>query len=259
MCHPTPQFSPMCHPSPCHPRPQFSLICDASPQFSSMCHPSNQNMSSTSGPKVAGSTGPVWPPAHHPPNSLVSVIRADNMTIEQTAEWVRTLGRYHSWKEVDEHANNFKTNNIRGCQLQRLTNEILKEDLVVVKYGPDWRSCRRSNDCYPRVRWLIIYGWKNLCMRARASKPDVRIDAKNWGSRRQCILISEEIKLYEEHNGIPIVKSRFKAGRAQKWGDEMIWMPKNVHSSNERFSKQRSPSKVHIEEYQGKSNESVAL
>jgi len=140
MCHQTPQLSPMCTPrsqfSPvCHPSPQFSAICDPSPPFPPMCDPIKQNMSSTSGPKVVGSMGQVWPPVHHPPNSLVSVIRADSMTIEQTAEWVRTLGRYNAWKEVDEYANNFKTNSVSGYQLQKLTNEILKEDLGILKYG----------------------------------------------------------------------------------------------------------------------------
>jgi len=35
------------------------------------------------------------------------------MTVEQTTEWVRTLGRYHGWKEADTYAKNFKTNNKR--------------------------------------------------------------------------------------------------------------------------------------------------
>merc|ERR1719334_290539 len=64
MSHPSPQFSPMCHPSPqflpmCHPSPQFSPMCHPPLEFLPMCHPSNQNMSATSGPKLAGSMGKV--------------------------------------------------------------------------------------------------------------------------------------------------------------------------------------------------------
>merc|ERR550534_3596896 len=100
----TPQYSPM----------RYS---------SNQCYPNNQNMSSSSGYQTVGNMGQVWPPVYHPPNSDVSMIRADNMTVEQTAEWVRTLGRYNAWEETDEYAENFKENNI------------LKDDLGIAKCG----------------------------------------------------------------------------------------------------------------------------
>merc|ERR550534_2011197 len=124
LCHPTPQYSPMCWSSP-----QFPPLCHQSPQLAPMCHSSDQNMSSTSGSKVAGSMRQVWPAAHHPPNSPVPEIRADNMTIWQTAEWVRTLGRYHAWKEADAYADNFKANNICGYLLKKIDERDTKEGI----------------------------------------------------------------------------------------------------------------------------------
>jgi len=50
--------------------------------------------------EVTRSIGQVWPPVHHPPNSRVSMVRADNMTVGQTAEWVRTHGRYNLWDDL---------------------------------------------------------------------------------------------------------------------------------------------------------------
>jgi len=77
----------------------------------------------------------VWPPAHSPQNSFVPVIRADSMTVEQTAAWVRTLGRFNNWEEADQYAQNFASNNIWGYLLQKLTNDTLKNELGIVKYG----------------------------------------------------------------------------------------------------------------------------
>merc|ERR550534_3567687 len=130
MCHPSPQFFFMSHPTP-----QFPPMYRRSPQYSPIHHPNNQNMSSTSGVKVAGIRGQVWPSAYQPPNNLFSLIRADIMTIEQTAEWVRALGCHHAWKEADTYANNFKTKNISGNLLKNLTKETLKEELGIVKFG----------------------------------------------------------------------------------------------------------------------------
>jgi len=77
----------------------------------------------------------VWPPAQHLPNSFVSVFRADSMTVEQTAAWVRTLGRFNNWEEADQYAQTFASNNIWGYLLQQLTNDALKNELGIVKYG----------------------------------------------------------------------------------------------------------------------------
>jgi len=102
-----------------------------SPQFSAMCTPRNENMS----PSSAFDMRSVWPPVHHPPTNLISMISANNMTIAQTGEWVRTLSRQNFWKEADEYADTFKKKKIMGHLLPKLTNEVLKKDLGIVKYG----------------------------------------------------------------------------------------------------------------------------
>jgi len=54
---------------------------------------------------------------------------ANLMTLEQTAEWIKSLCVNRGWQEADAYALNFKKNNITGCVLARLNHEILKFDL----------------------------------------------------------------------------------------------------------------------------------
>lgn len=89
----------------------YSVI---SPHVTQMCYPNNRNVCFNSGVKEAGIMGQVWPPVYHPLNRHVSVISANTMTVEQTAEWIRTLGRYEQWKEADDYADSFAQNHICG-------------------------------------------------------------------------------------------------------------------------------------------------
>jgi len=72
---------------------------------------------------------------HHPHNGMLQAVRADHMTVEQTAAWMRTLGSFNGWQEADWYAWSFQENNIWGYLLQKLTVDSLKTDLGVVKYG----------------------------------------------------------------------------------------------------------------------------
>jgi len=72
---------------------------------------------------------------HHAHNGMLQAIRADHMTVEQTAAWMRTLGSFNGWQEADWYAWSFQENNIWGYLLQKLTVDSLKTDLGVVKYG----------------------------------------------------------------------------------------------------------------------------
>jgi len=114
-------------------------ICQIKGPQVQVCYPSQQNMLSPNNSEVASGLGLVWPPVHHEPKSFVSVIRADNMTVNQTAEWVRTLGRHKYWEEADEYANNFAENNICGYLLPGLTTGILKDDLGIINCAHRWR------------------------------------------------------------------------------------------------------------------------
>jgi len=63
---------------------------------------------------------------------MASKIRADCMTVEQTAEWVLTLGRCYNWDEASVYADNFAQNDIWGHLLPKLTLETLQSDLSIV-------------------------------------------------------------------------------------------------------------------------------
>jgi len=99
-----------------------------------MVNPNCQYAVSTSGGTYAGIMGQVWPSLYQPPKSHISVNRADTMTVKQTAEWIRTLGRSKQWKEADKYADNFDQNDISGSLLRKLTKKALQEDLGILKH-----------------------------------------------------------------------------------------------------------------------------
>jgi len=72
---------------------------------------------------------------HQPQNNMVTAVRADHMTVEQTATWMRTFASYNGWQEAEWYAWNFKENNIWGYLLPKLTLDSLKRDLGIQKYG----------------------------------------------------------------------------------------------------------------------------
>jgi len=63
---------------------------------------------------------------------MVLRIRADCMTVEQTAEWILTLGQFYNWNEAAVYADNFAQNDIWGHLLPMLTLETLQSDLSIV-------------------------------------------------------------------------------------------------------------------------------
>jgi len=116
------QLSPMSNVS------HFEMAHTFMPQVPT-CDPRNQQNASSN-------MGQAWPPAYQTPNNFfVSVVRADDMTVEQTASWIRTLGQCNAWEEADEYAQKFAVNNIWGYLLQKLTNDALKHELGISKYG----------------------------------------------------------------------------------------------------------------------------
>lgn len=74
-------------------------------------------------------------PTHHLQNSMVSAVRADHMTVEQTATWMRTFASSNCWQEADWYAWSFQENSICGYLLPKLTLDSLKTDLGILKYG----------------------------------------------------------------------------------------------------------------------------
>jgi len=60
-------------------------------------------------------------------------ISADCMTVKQTSEWIRSLGRYYNWNQADAYAEIFVENEIWGHLLQMITFEMLKVDLNIIE------------------------------------------------------------------------------------------------------------------------------
>jgi len=105
----------------------------------------NQQLGSKSLPEK------VWPPPHHPPNSTVSVVRVDLMTVEQTAAWIRTLSLFNGWEEAYQYSQSFKKNNICGHLLWKLTLDSLKFDLGIEKYGHRMKIKVAIKHLYPHL------------------------------------------------------------------------------------------------------------
>jgi len=59
-------------------------------------------------------------------------IRANCMSVEQTAEWILTLRRCYNWNETAVYTDNFAQNDILGHLLPWLTLETLQSELSIV-------------------------------------------------------------------------------------------------------------------------------
>jgi len=70
-----------------------------------------------------------------PSNRMVPLLRADLMTVEQTAAWISMVGHVSGWDEADQYAQSFYKNNIWGWLLLKLTVDSLKSDLGIKKFG----------------------------------------------------------------------------------------------------------------------------
>lgn len=75
------------------------------------------------------------PPFYHFSGASFSVTFVDQMTVDQTANWIRTLGWYNGWAEVEAYAERFRENSVSGMLLQKLTAEILEFSLGIVNLG----------------------------------------------------------------------------------------------------------------------------
>jgi len=113
----------------------------------------NQQSATVGNQQVGSNSLPeqVWPPPHHPPNSTVSAVRVDLMTVEQTAAWIRTLSLFNGWEEAYQYSQSFKKNNICGHLLWKLTIDSLKFDLGIEKYGHRLKIKVAIKHLYPRL------------------------------------------------------------------------------------------------------------
>jgi len=81
---------------------------------------------------------PTFPPVHHPSNTpsiKVSFTYVHLMTVEQTSNWILTMGAFKGWKEASTYAENFRKNSITGMMLPRLNHELLKFELGMLDHS----------------------------------------------------------------------------------------------------------------------------
>jgi hypothetical protein len=113
---------------------------------SNLCNSGNQQntstyckcgfeLSTTAGIAANNLPKQVWLPTLHTPHSSPAAIRADLMTIEQTAIWIRTLSLLNGWEEANQYSSSFRENDIWGHLLPKLTADSLKSELSIMKYG----------------------------------------------------------------------------------------------------------------------------
>jgi len=75
--------------------------------------------------------GIVSPPCCHPSCATYNATPVQEMTVHQTANWIRTFGRYHGWVQVEAYAQSFLNNCITGVLLEYLTPEMLEFSLGI--------------------------------------------------------------------------------------------------------------------------------
>jgi len=95
----------------------------------------------------------------HNPNFMA--IRADLMTVEQTAAWIGTLGYQKGWEEATEYENSFRGNQIKGYMLQSLTHDSLKSDLGIWKYGHRLEIMMAIKGLFPSMGKMILNKMQN--------------------------------------------------------------------------------------------------
>jgi len=71
----------------------------------------------------------VSPPCYHSSGASFAVTPVEQMTVDQTANWIITLGRYHGWAETELYAESFRNQSITGAILKELTPEMLEFSL----------------------------------------------------------------------------------------------------------------------------------
>jgi len=76
-------------------------------------------------------TGMVCPPCCHPSRASYNATPVQKMTVQQTANWIRTFGRYHGWAQAEAYAQSFLNNCITGVLLEYLTPEMLEFSLGI--------------------------------------------------------------------------------------------------------------------------------
>merc|ERR1719412_1060622 len=114
-----------------------------------------------------------------PPNSLMSVKPADQMTSEEAARWIGSIGRLKGWVEADTYEQNCMRHEISGFMLSQLTMEDLDQVLGVKKFGH-----RLEIWCSIRQIFPYLLPFKRAQGESKPGRPDARGEEYDGRSER---------------------------------------------------------------------------
>jgi len=121
-----------------HIRPQSQ-----SPELSHVMPPSSDPIQFTC---------PLSPSRFHPPGARCIATPVDEMTVHQTANWIRTMGGYYGWAQVEEYAESFIYNSISGVLLDNLTQLMLEDCLGIKDHCHQRQLLNEIERLYPNRR-----------------------------------------------------------------------------------------------------------
>jgi len=92
------------------------------------------------------------PPSYHPSGASFAVTSVEQMTVDQTANWIKTFGRYHGWAQTELYAESFKNQSITGAVLKELTPEMLEFSLGMINQRCQQELLSAIQRLYPNTR-----------------------------------------------------------------------------------------------------------
>jgi hypothetical protein len=92
------------------------------------------------------------PPCYHSSGASFAVTCVEQMTVDQTANWINTFGRYHGWEQAEFYAENFKNQSITGAVLKELTPEMLEFSLGMRNQRCQQELLLAIQRLYPNMR-----------------------------------------------------------------------------------------------------------
>jgi len=98
--------------------------------------------------------GESWlsPPCYHSSGASFAVTPVEQMSVDQTASWIMTLGRYHGWAETELYAESFRNQSISGAILKELTPEMLEFSLGMRNHQTQQDLLSAIQHLYPNAK-----------------------------------------------------------------------------------------------------------
>lgn len=122
---------------------QHIRVQSPSPEQSYLMTPTSQSLQLT---------GNVSPPWCHPSGAGFNATPVQEMTVLQTANWIKTFGRYYGWTQAESYSQSFLANSITGLLLEDLTPEMLEYSLGIRNHQHQRELLSAIQYLYPNRR-----------------------------------------------------------------------------------------------------------